>query len=171
MKCRLVAFYIACRDYLCTLRESTNFSPHFLQHQAFILQHIRTSHTVRVCPVPSTESEFTCAPASLRTDNMERLTASSVVQVAVGDLEWSLMSIYSTHQQLQAARAKQQRLLKTLNEVSSLKRINGSYLKVQEPLQRNSTVHRVSNITVCREIHKPCRLHLCSLARGSQLVD
>lgn len=120
MKCRLVAFNIACRDYLCTLHESRKVSPHFLQHQAFFLQHIRTIHTIRVCPVPSTASEFTCAPASLRTDDMKRLTASSVVQVAVGDLEWSLMSIYSTHQQLQAARAKQQRLLKTLNEVSSL---------------------------------------------------
>lgn len=39
------------------------------------------------------------------------------MQMAVGDLEWSLMSICSAHKQLQAAHARQRRLLDTLNEV------------------------------------------------------
>ncbi len=41
-----------------------------------------------------------------------------VLQVALGDLEWSLMSIADSHRRLHAARARQRLLLKSLDDVS-----------------------------------------------------
>ena len=41
-----------------------------------------------------------------------------VLQVAVGDLEWSLMSVADAHRRLQAARSRQRHLLLSLDEVS-----------------------------------------------------
>lgn len=40
-----------------------------------------------------------------------------ILQVTVGDLEWSLMSILKARQRLKAAHAQQQKLLEVLNEV------------------------------------------------------
>ncbi|BDA44341.1 hypothetical protein COCOBI_05-5250 [Coccomyxa sp. Obi] len=44
------------------------------------------------------------------------ISGSDEMQVALGDLEWSLMSVADAHRRLQAARARQRHLLKSLDE-------------------------------------------------------
>ncbi|KAK9915911.1 hypothetical protein WJX75_005884 [Coccomyxa subellipsoidea] len=83
--------------------------------------HARSDSREHSEPVSRSSSASRLTDGQVDADRRSSLRGASTsgsdeVQVAVGNLEWSLMSIYSTHQQLQAARAKQQRLLKTLNE-------------------------------------------------------